>query len=113
MATSVASASPSDGLIFPHRQNTRLTVILTTTSPSGARSQSRNTGTTRENTIGSNLSLDALLTDAQREVIEEEIFSLLVKEAGNLPTASARVSERLIAIDAAQGVELKFELVWM
>ena len=47
----------------------------------------------------------------QTEAFDQEIFAFLVKEAGNLPTASARVSERLIAIDAAQGVYLTFELV--
>lgn len=54
---------------------------------------------------------EIVLKSAQTEVIDQEIFSLLVKEAGNLPTASARVSERLIAIDAAQGLDLIFELV--
>lgn len=58
-----------------------------------------------------NASLDAALRVAQQEVVEQEIFSLLVKEAGNLPTSMARVSERLIVLDAAQGVELRFELV--
>lgn len=43
--------------------------------------------------------------------MEQEIFGMLIREAGNLPTASARVSERLIVIEAAQGVELRFELV--
>jgi mediator of RNA polymerase II transcription subunit 17 len=56
-------------------------------------------------------SLDGALKAAQQEIVEQEIFSLLVKEAGSLPTASARVSERLIVIDAAQAIELKFELV--
>ena len=55
--------------------------------------------------------LDSALKTAQSEIIDQEIFSLLVKEAGNLPTASARVSERLIVIDAAQGLSLTFELV--
>ncbi len=32
-------------------------------------------------------------------------------ESGRLPTASARVSERLIVLEAAQNVQLKFELV--
>jgi mediator of RNA polymerase II transcription subunit 17 len=57
------------------------------------------------------MSLEKSLRVAQQEVVEQEIFSTLVQEAGNLPTASARVSERLIVIDAAQGMELKFELV--
>lgn len=55
--------------------------------------------------------LDGALRAAQREIIEQEIFSILVQEAGSLPTASARVSERLIVIDAAPGLELRIELV--
>ena len=51
------------------------------------------------------------LRAAQREVVEHEIFSYLVKEAGYLPTSAARVSERLIVIEAAKGVELRFELI--
>lgn len=56
-------------------------------------------------------SLEGSLRAAQQEIVEQEIFSVLIKEAGSLPTASARVSERLIVIDAAQGMELQFELV--
>ena len=48
---------------------------------------------------------------AQRELAEQEIFDELIKEASYLPTMSARVSERQIAIEAAQGVELRFDLV--
>jgi mediator of RNA polymerase II transcription subunit 17 len=44
-------------------------------------------------------------------MVEEELFSVLIKEASTLPTASAQVAERLIIIDAAQGMDLKFELV--
>lgn len=51
------------------------------------------------------------LKATQTEVVEEEIFSVLIRDASNLPTASARVSERLIAIEAAHGTELTFELV--
>lgn len=54
---------------------------------------------------------DGALQAAQREVVEQEIFSMLIREAGNLPTASARVSEQLIVIEAAQNTELRFELV--
>lgn len=56
-------------------------------------------------------SLQNTLRAAQAEVVEQEIFAMLIKEAGNLPTASARVSERLIVIEAAQAIELRFELV--
>jgi len=57
------------------------------------------------------MSLDTALKNSQVEIVDQEIFSLLVKEAGNLPTASAQVSERLIIINAAQGLDLTFELV--
>lgn len=55
--------------------------------------------------------LEDSLRGAQAEVVQQEVFSVLIREASNLPTASARVSERLIVIDAAQSTELAFELV--
>lgn len=54
-----------------------------------------------------------LLRHAQREIVEQEIFAELLKEAGNLPTAAARVSERFITIDVAENSELQFEMVCM
>jgi mediator of RNA polymerase II transcription subunit 17 len=69
--------------------------------------------TTSQNIIdtGDVSSIESALTLAQEEVIEQEIFSMLVTESSRLPTASARVSERLIVIEVATGVELRFELV--
>lgn len=96
----------SNGLVFLHRQHTRLRVSLSVTNADGVPLTSQNTSSSVDITT-----LDGALKVAQQEVVEQEIFSLLVQEAGNLPTASARVSERLIVIDAAQGTELKFELV--
>lgn len=55
--------------------------------------------------------LQGSLKAAQLEVVEQEVFSMLVREASNLPTASARVSERLIAIEAAHNTDITFELV--
>jgi mediator of RNA polymerase II transcription subunit 17 len=57
------------------------------------------------------MDLNAELRNAQVEIANQEIFSLLVAEAGNLPTASVQVAERLIIINAAQGLDLTFELV--
>ncbi|KAF5388061.1 hypothetical protein D9615_000456 [Tricholomella constricta] len=94
------------GLVFVHRQQTRLRVSVTVTNDKGVPVTSQNVPNTIDTT-----SLEGALRIAQQEVVEQEIFSLLVQEAGNLPTASARVSERLIVIDAAQGTELKFELL--
>ncbi|KAJ7047317.1 subunit 17 of mediator complex-domain-containing protein [Mycena alexandri] len=98
---------PSEPLVFPYRQRTRLFISVSSVSDAGAKQvRSQNTMPPADD-----LSLDGALRAAQQEIVEQEIFSLLVKEAGSLPTASARVSERLIVIDAAQGVELKFELL--
>jgi len=39
--------------------------------------------------------LDGALQSAQHEIVEQEIFSILVQEAGSLLSASAKVSEQL------------------
>ncbi|KAF9055343.1 hypothetical protein BDZ89DRAFT_1087997 [Hymenopellis radicata] len=100
------SHQSSDDIIFPHRQNTRLRVCLVQTDHEGKAHTTYSTPHTEESTT-----LDGLLQNAQREMAEQEIFSYLVNEASNLPTAAANVSERLIAIDAALGTELRFELI--
>lgn len=93
-------------LVFPHRQRVRLQVSLILTDSNGLLRTASNSITSL-----SDASLEDSLKIAQREMVEEELFSVLIKEASTLPTASARVAERLIVIDAAQGMELKFELV--
>ncbi|RDB22683.1 Mediator of RNA polymerase II transcription subunit 17 [Hypsizygus marmoreus] len=98
--------SISNGLVFLHRQHTRLRVSVAIANSDGNPVTSHNTTADMKST-----ELEGALKSAQQEVVEQEIFSILVQEAGNLPTASARVSERLIVIDAAQGTELKFELL--
>ncbi|KAJ7908311.1 subunit 17 of mediator complex-domain-containing protein [Mycena leptocephala] len=98
---------PGEPLVFPHRQRTRLFISVSSVTDAGAKTLlSQNTMPPPDDA-----SLDGALKAAQQEIVEQEIFSLLVKEAGSLPTASARVSERLIVIDAAQAIELKFELI--
>ncbi|EIW61969.1 uncharacterized protein TRAVEDRAFT_44798 [Trametes versicolor FP-101664 SS1] len=95
-----------NALEFPVRQRTRLRISLTRTSPDGNRCTSHSILTNPDNG-----SLDGGLRAAQAEVVEQEIFAALIKEASSLPTASAEVSERLIMIDAGQNTELRFELV--
>ena len=92
----------SDDLVFPSHQNSRLKISISTESSAHVFTSPVPEGL---------LTLDNALKAVQTEAFDQEIFALLVKEAGNLPTASARVSERLIVIDAAQGVNLTFELV--
>ncbi|KAF9821151.1 hypothetical protein IEO21_00759 [Rhodonia placenta] len=91
---------------FPLRQHTRLQVAISTTDANGGRRTARN-----QIPLVDGLSLEGSLRAAQAEVVEQEIFATLIKEASSLPTASARVSERLIVIEAAQDVDLRFELV--
>ncbi|THV08497.1 hypothetical protein K435DRAFT_13103 [Dendrothele bispora CBS 962.96] len=97
----------ADNLVFPHRLNTRLRISLANVATDGPRMYTHNS--VSQNKDGS--SLDETLKCAKREIIEQEIFALIAQEAGTFPTASARVSERLIVIEAAQGTELKFELL--
>lgn len=91
---------------YPLRQNTCLQVAITTIDANGVRNTVRNNVTEYDDS-----KLEESLRGAQAEVVQQEIFSVLIREASNLSTASARVSERLIVIDAAQSVELAFELV--
>ena len=95
-----------EALLFPNRSHTRLRIYLTSTDSSGQHEYSQSAVSKK---IEDNH--ESSLFDAQLEIVDQEVFSLLVKEAGTLPTASARVSERLIVIDATEGLELKFELV--
>ncbi|KAF8639838.1 hypothetical protein AX17_001093 [Amanita inopinata Kibby_2008] len=99
-------ANDCDSLVFLHRQHTRLRISVRSADTSEVHCQSRNV-----RVLSSEANINGILQIAQQEIVEQEIFSLLVKEAANLPTALARVSERLIFIDAAPGMELQFELV--
>ncbi|TFK75858.1 hypothetical protein BDN72DRAFT_785935 [Pluteus cervinus] len=103
MSTNEASDST---LTFPNQRSTVLRVSLVSTDSNGQKTRKFNTPSVFEEDT-----LDGRLRGAQREMIEYEVFSLLVQEAGKLPSASARVSERLIIIDAADNTELVFELV--
>jgi mediator of RNA polymerase II transcription subunit 17, fungi type len=55
--------------------------------------------------------LQATLREAQREVLDQEIFSLLIRDTNVFPTSSVRVSERLLVVEATQDTEIWFELV--
>ncbi|KAI0677611.1 subunit 17 of mediator complex-domain-containing protein [Trametes maxima] len=102
----MGSTDSANALEFPLRQRTRLRVSLSRTRPDGTRQTSHNS--LNDSDDGS---LDGALRAAQAEVVEQEIFAALIKEASSLPTASAEVSERLIVIDAAQNTELRLDLV--
>lgn len=103
----VGRMSTLDGssIEFPMRQKTRLRVSITRVSPDGRRQTSYNFLSDQEDGT-----LDGALRAAQAEVVEQEVFAALIREATSLPTATAEVSERLIIIDAAQSTELRFEL---
>lgn len=93
-------------LEYPLRQYTCLQVSITTIGTDGTRHTIKNNLKDYDERV-----LEDSLRGAQAEVVQQEVFSVLIREASNLPTASARVSERLIVIDAAQSTELAFELV--
>ena len=104
MSTTLGAGSNS--LEFPMRQRTRLRVSISRLFSDGTRQTSHNLLSDPDDG-----SLDGALRAAQAEVVEQEVFAALIREASGLPTASAEVSERLILIDAAQNTELRFELV--
>ncbi|KAF8558764.1 hypothetical protein OG21DRAFT_1503716 [Imleria badia] len=93
-------------LMFPHRQSARLRISLAITDSTGITHTAHNSDEFPENP-----SLETSLTGAQREIVDEEIFAVLIREASSLPTSSARVAERIIIIDVDHGTELRFEMV--
>ncbi|KAJ3722876.1 subunit 17 of mediator complex-domain-containing protein [Lentinula raphanica] len=103
------SISETDSLVLPQRSSIRLRVSIGSPDATGNMVYSHNA--LKKAPEDHTPTLDERLRDAQRAVIEQEIFSILVHEAGTFPTASARVSERLVLVDVTQGLELKFELV--
>lgn len=96
----------SQDVIFPHRKKNRLRVSIVIKDEAGVAHTTTNSIQFDDENV-----LDGALRSAQREIVEQEIFSILVQEAGSLPSASAKVSERFIIVDAAQGLELQIQLV--
>ncbi|KAF8591510.1 hypothetical protein K439DRAFT_1650745 [Ramaria rubella] len=93
-------------LRFPRHQATRMRVSLLTTNEAGQQHTSHDTYQPSDDS-----DLNSLLRTARNEVVDQEIFTQLIREAAMLPTAAVSVSERLIVIEAAQNSELRFELV--
>ena len=104
-----SAENDSSPIIFPHRIHTRLRVSLTLGQPKTGSSTTSHSAMDSTEIVEDDLNV--VVKSAQREIIDQEIFEVLIKEAGDLPTASARVSERLIVVDAVPGVELRFEMV--
>lgn len=96
----------SNTLQFPYRRHYRLRVSLVVTDNGKTTCSSRNAPD-----FLSPISPNEPLAAAQKEIVDEEVFSVLIREASNLPTASTRVSERLIVIDVAERIELQFEMM--
>lgn len=94
--------------MFPRRQNTALCISIRNLGASGAEKMACNNVTNR---FKDGDPLQTSLREAQREVLEQEIFSLLIRDASTLPTSSVRVSERLLVVEATQESEIRFELV--
>lgn len=104
----LATYNSKEPIVFPRRQRTFLCVSVTTMDASGTQKIASNT---IANELGDGDPLQATLYEAQREVLEQEIFSLLIRDASVLPTSSVRVAERLLVVEATQDTEIRFELV--
>lgn len=95
-------------IVFPSHQHTRLQISIT--SPNYP-PQAFVAASDSQQVLHEDIPLDDVLKGVQTEVVDQEIFSNLVNDAGNLSTAHGTVSERLISIEVARGVGLTFELV--
>lgn len=105
LAQMAGQADKEEGLVFPLRQRTRLRITLRASDATGFTDSQNYIPIIAEDGV------EDSLREAQQEIIEQEIFSILVKEASHLPTAGTRVSERLIVVEAAEKIELRFDLV--
>jgi mediator of RNA polymerase II transcription subunit 17, fungi type len=104
----LATHDSQEPIVFPLRQRTALCINIKTKDASGVEKIACNS---LQNEAEEDDPLQATLRDAQREVLEQEIFSLLIRDASVLPTSSVRVSERLLVLEATQDTEIRFELV--
>lgn len=104
----LATYGSKEPITFPRRQSTALCISIRTLGASGAGRTACNNTTNR---FKDGDSLQTSLREAQREVLEQEIFSLLIRDASTLPTSSVRVSERLLVVEATQESEIRFELM--
>lgn len=95
-----------DPLVFPHSDSLRLRTTLRRKEANGQMA----TGWSSVRALTTD-TLDGALGRAQIESLEREIFNQLIIEAGDLASASARVSERFVAIDAVENIEIRFDLV--
>src|ERR1700761_1322636 len=95
MAHLATSSEPLSPLVFPLRQKTRLLISYTLiNAESGGRETMRTTASYDSESMV--YSVDEELRVAQIEIIEQEMFYHLLEEARSLPSAVARVSERLV-----------------
>lgn len=101
----------SSPLVFPQRQRSRLLISCTTVDPISGNPVTSQAELFDSKVAESELSVDEQLLLAQTELLEQEIFQRLLEDSGKLPSANVRVSERLIEVEATQGVDVKFELV--
>ena len=106
MAHLAVHDSEATPLLFPRHQATRMRVSLVTTDGAGQQYTAHDTWFPLDCS-----DLNSFLCSARDEVIDQEIFTQLIREAAILPTATVSVSERLIVIEASQNSELRFELV--
>jgi mediator of RNA polymerase II transcription subunit 17, fungi type len=107
-ATGQLGIGSQEPIVFPRRQRTVLCISIKTRHVSGVERTACNS---LANEPEDGDPLQATLREAQREVLEQEIFSLLIRDASVLPTSSVRVSERLLVVEATQDTEIRFELV--
>jgi mediator of RNA polymerase II transcription subunit 17, fungi type len=104
----LATHDSQEPIVFPRRQRTVLCINIKTKVASGVERIACNS---LQNEPEEDDPLQATLREAQREVLEQEVFSLLIRDASVLPTSSVRVSERLLVVEATQDTEIRFELV--
>ncbi|KZV82752.1 hypothetical protein EXIGLDRAFT_684588 [Exidia glandulosa HHB12029] len=107
-AMAYLSAVDNDGspLVFQHRQKMRLRIALSREEADGTKNVSYNSLHAPDDS-----DVNSILKYAQQELIEQEVFHELFREAEKFPSGDTRVSERLISVSVAHTMQLSFTLV--
>ncbi|KAF8308159.1 hypothetical protein DL93DRAFT_2087315 [Clavulina sp. PMI_390] len=113
-----AQSTSNGNLVFPSYPRRRLQAKLTRQLANGSEAVSHGiidlsgAGDQHSDNSGSSAeSMHQRLLAAQREVVDEEIFALLVQEAATFPSAAASVSERRVNVIASPDTSLALELI--
>lgn len=106
-----SEAHYSSNLEFPFSQRLRLLISYSQLNAAGEKEVSEDFLFSDDGLHNFSEEVNYKIQGMQREMLERELFSRLLDDCSRLPSATARVSEKVIEVEILQGLHIKFELV--